>query len=486
MNIFAALFGKRAGSATPQVEVPKHAAALSAPVQPPTDRIAQPASHQERIPEISSNTSVSYLIESMGSHVGRVRQAAVMRSVAIKDPQLFPAIVERLNDWVPQVRDAARFAVMTMLPIMPASEVIATLPNILKLRTARRSDHSGWLTTFTLELLRGMPPDALLSGLTTGTIQVARAIFLILNESPSVDKSTVLRIALTQRRDILLATQAACMIGQLPLEEQQMRYETAMQSHFGSVRTIAIQGLLGQQFSETSRRIATSALRDPQSSVRGAAIAHLLANCVDVAAYYRELLAAPSTSPGTVRMCLIALAGLRHAEDTSLVRSFVSCSAIQVRAAAFASWLRLVPADKDEIAVMAISDTARSIIRAGLEMSHRHGAFIPFHTAFAIFSERKEWSLLLVFAQTETWSYLEAIARTALLTGGEDPVRPDLKLELRKWISASRSFTRPTKAQLEFFLAPETIRILESIAPHDVQFGILLRQELDVVRGTRS
>ncbi len=259
-----------------------------------------------------------------------------------------------------------------------------------------------------------------------------------------------------------------------------------MKSHFGAVRTIAIRGMLRQPFGEASRRFATDALLDPQSSVRGAAIAHLLANAIDVAAYYRGILAASSTSPATVRMCLLALAGMRDADDIALVKQFLCSPAISVRAASYASWLKLAPADKDEIAAMALSDEARSIMKAGINMTSRQGAFIAFDTVIGILSRRQEWALLLQYAQSEKWNWLESIATITLATGAQHKIRPALAREIRHWMNVAGSFTRPSQAQRTYFLDPATLEALQSIAPDRADFHQGLHRELNKAPGTRA
>lgn len=456
MNIFSALFGKRAQTF-------------------PSKEMRQ----------IQTSTSVAFLVDSMRCYDGYYREAAIARSVALKDPRLLPTITERLNDWVPHVRDAARVAVMTLLPLMPASAVIAALPEILKLRTASRSDHSQWLADFTRAVHDWLPLQAFMAGLIDDNIHVARASFEFIQHSSLVDKSGLIRLTLTQRRDIVVALWAARMINALPPQEQHVQYTAAMQSHFGAVRTFAIRALLSQPFSTSTRQLATGVLLDPQLSVRETAIGHLIRNCVDVAQIYRDYLTSPFPSPATIRLCLTALSALRETNDISLVKSFLRQPIASIRKTAYTAWFKLASEEKDAIAHLALDDEATSVRSYAFDLTKRQGAFIAFDTVLACLSARQDWPLLLRFGQLERWNGLEAIAQTAFATQSGDEIRLELTLGFEKW-GAMSSYTRPTKVQLDFLLAPDTMAIFESLAPQGAKFVENLRHELELVGGTRS
>ncbi len=216
MKNFLDLVRKLLGPAAGRGQVSELVLARPINPQPSRDLPQVPRNIQHGVAQIRASTNVPFLIESMGSGVGHWRQAAIQRSAALQAPELFRAVVERLNDWVPQVRDEARITVMALLPIMSPRDVIAALPTILKLQTAHRSDHSDYLRTFKLELLATIPPAALMGGLNSDSVHVTRATFTILKDAPSVDIPTLLRLTLTQRGDIVAARQAAWMIDQLP------------------------------------------------------------------------------------------------------------------------------------------------------------------------------------------------------------------------------------------------------------------------------
>jgi hypothetical protein len=425
------------------------------------------------------------LLPFLAHRDGFVRQASISRAVALAHAGLLLPIAERLNDWVPQVRDAARAAVLTLIARVPASEAIGILHQVERLRTAGRSDHRHWLSDFECALQRAVNVDQLVACIGDGDVDIARACFNFLQRNAMVDASTLIRLGLGSRRDIVMSLRASTMINVLPLDAQDRHYRTALNSHFGAVRTVGIRALLCRPNCPILRELAISVLLDRQSSVRGAAMTYLRSEAVDVAAYYRSLLEAPTTTSAVVRICLGSLAGLRSGADLALVKSFLASPLISIRTSAYAAWLKLAESDKDHIAARSLADEARTIRKGALDMTKRQGAFIPFDTVCAVLTQHQEWRLLLRFSQLEKWNALEGIARVAIATGLWHPMRPELERELVRWMQTPGSFTRPNPCQLEFLRAAETVALLNAMTPQDVDFTAFLERELSIALGKR-
>jgi hypothetical protein len=106
------------------------------------------------IETVGFSTSVDELRLYARDYSGYVREAALNRCVELGWPELLPLVAERLNDWVPEVRHMARKALMTLLPLVAASQILAVVPVILRLNSGGRGDHVVWLTQFEAELIQ--------------------------------------------------------------------------------------------------------------------------------------------------------------------------------------------------------------------------------------------------------------------------------------------------------------------------------------------
>ena len=64
-------------------------------------------------------SSLSDLALHAAHSSGYVREAAARRCAERGEPDLLPVVTERLNDWVPEIRNAARQALSTLLLAAP-------------------------------------------------------------------------------------------------------------------------------------------------------------------------------------------------------------------------------------------------------------------------------------------------------------------------------------------------------------------------------
>jgi hypothetical protein len=437
------------------------------------------------ISDLDGIDTATALLPFLSSRSGYVREAAIARGVILAHADVLLPIAGRLNDWVPTVRDAARAAVLTMMAKLPGLATIGILHQIESLRAAARSDHSQWLRDFERLLTDVVSADQLIAGVRGDDVNTARACFSALQRNAMLDASMLIHLGLGSRHDIVMSLRAANMIGKLPLHAQDSQYRIALDSHFGAVRTVGIRALLGRPQSPALRDLAVTALLDAQSSVRGAAISYLRAQLVDVAAYYRTLLEAPSTTSAVIRIGLASLAVLRSTPDTRLVKSFLASPLISIRTSAYMAWLKLAESDKDEIATRALDDTARTIRKMALGLTQRQGAFIPFETACTVLARHQDWGPLLRFSQQEKWNALEGIARIALATGPVHQMRPELERALYGWMQNAGSFTRPHPDQMAFLRAAETTAVFNAMAPRDSDFPKILERELSIALGKR-
>jgi hypothetical protein len=325
-----------------------------------------------------------------------VREAALKRSVTLASPELLPVIVGRLNDWVPQVRQAARSALLTLLPFIPAAHWLTVLPSLEQLRRARRDDHAEWLDTFERSLLTWITKDDLVEAHGNGDIRMARACLRLLVQHEVLDPTALMALAMSSRHDIVLSLQAAKLCAGLPKDRQLDACLMAMRSHFGAVRAIAVAALLAPDSEANKPDIAMNALFDVQSSVRSHAIAWLVSQGTDVRGLYRAALEHDLTLK-RAKIALISLAGFRHPEDLPTFKANAEDPRLSVRLVAFTSWYKVVNAERDQIALLALGDVAPKVRKYAYDLVCKHGAFIAFPVVRDILVERGDLALLEMF-----------------------------------------------------------------------------------------
>ncbi|HEY0061465.1 MAG TPA: hypothetical protein VGC21_05050, partial [Telluria sp.] len=392
-------------------------------------------------------------------------------------------VAARLNDWVPQVRDAARRAILALLPRLSSHAIVALLPHIFALRRKGRTDHTQWLAHFERESLAIIHTADLIGAIRGRHVQLARAAYDLAARHGLLEADLLAQLALANRADIVTSVRAASAIRLLPSARQLPLYVHAMRSHFGPVRTIAIQGLLQHPDLKDKAAFAQTWLLDPQSSVRSVAIAFLLAAQFDARQYYRARLDDNGTAIAQLRISLTSLSSLHNAADADLARRFATHPRISVRQVACVAWLRLVPAEKDAVARAALADCSPRLNRTALDMVRRQGAYIAFADLRDDLLLRREWRLLLQFAESDPWNWLEAICWIAIVTGIDDAVRPLLTTSLRAWTKSNRAFTWPQPKQQGFITSEGACGIYRAL--EDSGASVMEQVQARLSMGTR-
>jgi hypothetical protein len=453
MNLFKTLFGKK-----PPVEIPTPEIEIETSFPSPFSKA--------HFKTVDASNSIPDLIRIMDHNSGYKRQAAIKRAVALRHSDFFPAIAARLNDWVPQVRDAARAGLITLLPLIHPAAVLPILPALANLRNAGRHDHAAWLDSFESGLIDHLALPALTDGVLADDKKIAHACFDLIRRHSLLHRGALVEIGLLAH-DIGTNREAAMMIGALTQGEREPHFEAALRSRFGAVRVIGLRGFLNETGSLHKQTTAIRSLLDSQSSVRAVAIAWLTASGVDVRGHCHRLLALPAASARDLRISLATLGALRQADDAVIVRTFTSHLAIAVREAAYAAWLKLAESEKDVIASKALGDAAERIKKMAMEMVTRHGAFIAFATACALLARHQDWPRLMRIGGNDRWNVIEAVARLA--PTADAAARTDLGVELESWASGAATYHRPTAAQAEYLRSPEANAVFATLAGRDLR-----------------
>lgn len=429
MKLFRALFGKTKNLAPAQVATP----AMPAPA---VNNHVAGAINAANVTE-----SVSELTMLARHYSGYVRQAALSRCAVLARPELLPVIVDRLNDWVPAVRDTARSAVLAVLPFVPSPQLLATLPAIQHLHGTGRADHTQWITLFEQNLIRLTSTGDIVAAMQAASIKVARACFQLVRTYHLLETGTLLRMILAGSNDIVLAVECVRLAAALPVAMRRAPYLLAL---------------------------AKAGLQDPQSSVRAVATTYLRTTGVDVGKFYRGILQQPELPVKAMQVALISLAALRNAQDIMLVKAYVQHPRPSIRKTALIAWLKLSPGDKDEIASAALMDAAPAVRRFSLHAVRKHGAYLCFAVVRTRLTDTGDLVLLLSFVQTRMWDGLECIVQAAI-DDLSDPLRKQyLAAGLHDWLArAAHFYAIPSAAQRSFLTAPAATRVLRALLVND-------------------
>ena len=398
---------------------------------------------------------------------GYIREAALRRAAKGASPELLPAIAERLNDWVPQVRRVAQDVLLGMLPALGEEDALRLLPRVQRLHRAGRADHSAWIARFEQALLQKVGPQAIIDGMNDSDVHVARACCKLVEEEQLIPLEDLIARLLPSTRDIVLARHAVEAIFRLPEQAREALYRRALASGFGMVRAIALRPLLAEESAENDA-LAIRMVTDLQTWIRLIAGGYLKRRGIDVAAILVAALCAEGASSTTMRACLAGLAEQGATERLDLVRDFTHHPLARVQLSAYLAWLRLEPSRRDGIALEALHSPHRRVRKFVLQLVREEGVYIETGTAMSLMAAHDDIDMMFTFARRDPWSWLELVLQMESRSRHDPALRERLGHQLADWLQDSnRTFVKPSPAQRALFESGDTIRTFAALLKTD-------------------
>lgn len=419
------------------------------------------------IREDLKSASISQLVVWSRHYDGFIREGVLVRAVELRSPELLAAILERLNDWVLQVRQAARTALLTLVPLLPPSAILQTLPAIDRLRLAKRENHAAWTYKYHATVVDALGGGALVAEAVTGTGEVARSCFDIVKAHSLLEADRLAQRVLENGADFGTSLAAWRLGSTLEANERRTLAEIGLASSFGAVRTLALRESLTSA-GEQAGALAEQALLDPQSSVREVAMWYLKQKGYPVAQFYVDSLAQGDLAMRKTRICLASLAACGTRDHVAIIKRFADIPNARTQAAAVVSWTRLAPDARDEILRVALLSQFPRVRKLALVLMDDFGAYIDLDEALTLAEKRSDHTLVLSLARREPWTWITRILKMAN-TPVESPGKEHLIRELQKWLAASANiYTKPTDAQARNLMSPDTRRVLKELVGRDV------------------
>lgn len=195
---------------------------------------------------------------------GFIREVAVRALCAEPSPEALVALIERLNDWVPQIRDLAALGLNHYLSPSHAEDLLNALESLLALASRHRTDHGGTLLAVRKVLQLTESKDEVYSNFLARQSKAARYLFALLLENEQ-DTETLLRDALSHRElTVRLLAVDAC--NDLPHEQALPLLSEALHRPGAMVRVSVLRALL--PLLENPQQLLSTMLLDPSPAIR--------------------------------------------------------------------------------------------------------------------------------------------------------------------------------------------------------------------------
>ena len=296
---------------------------LANAVEKPTSNVRSP--HSMSVDAILKCTDLSILLTCVELNEGYKREAAVLQLGTLGDPVAISELLKRANDWVPEIRSAAKIALRKLATPENAEAFVMSLPELYHLRKCGRANHSQFISEIESYLIEPLNVLKILGGLNDSDSEVSRACFALVLKHKLADTDQFILNAL-QHKDVSIRLRASHLLPDLDEELKKQALKIAIKDKHMPIRREAFLNLLQIWGNEG---LAKNMLFDEHPGIREIAVAHLIKAGEDV--QYTYLRSLSKDDPQDLCAALWGLGFLKVAECTTLVKPFLNNENSRVR-----------------------------------------------------------------------------------------------------------------------------------------------------------
>ncbi len=419
------------------------------------------------------------------SHDGFVREAAVEALGLSGHGPALPVLLERVNDWVPQVRLVAQRAVESFLVEEQLASWAHALGSFVALRRAARADHSRLLAAVDGFLSQPGSINALKAAVASMPREAARYVFTLeMQHAADEATRTAVLAEAVKASDVVVAAQAVAAVATLaqPALRLQLALE-ACRSGFAPVRAAGLRIVLASASAEAVAQ-AQAMCWDRSASVRALAIGGLPPGGGPLVDAARQALQGGAGAKARVA-ALDLLCRLVPGEALDLCQRAASDASVWVRCSAFARQFALLGGEaRDALVSVALKDASPKLRHLAC-VQIRKGASPPAATELLAICGANPGAVghVIQAASRHTpWVRLEILVSALKVVAADAQGVRLVHDELAAWSSEMqvRCFVSPTKQQTvgiarlwagvrDNLPAP----LQRRLAPHLQAFGIL-------------
>jgi HEAT repeat protein len=309
---------------------------------------------------------------------GRVRERAVRLLAESRSLAALPVLGLRAADWVPQVREAARDAILRRLDDdidAAALAVIAPMALFLAQRQQGR-----WLADQITRRLADVSSSPVVTRLLTSTnLQLRRAAYQVLADAGTLGLERAVQAALHDR-DVIIRSRCAERAARLALDAGSAPLIRQMlASHTPRVRVEALAALNRLGEFDTIQ----AALPDRSSLVRGTARFYLRPHGVDFPEIYHRFL--DSDTDAVILGSVAGLGEVGTAADTDVIEPLLSHPRVKIRVEAICALETLAPAiDVEQMLTLIEEDPSPAVTRQAAAVILARGSSVDAERLLAL------------------------------------------------------------------------------------------------------
>lgn len=314
---------------------------------------------------------------AMSSHAnGFKRENAVRRLGMLGNPIAIPYLIVRVNDWVPQVRAAARDALSRLLRVGNGEAFVAALPAIVHLQTCTREDHTELMRAVQDFLVREENVHHLVAALHNPDSKVARLATQLLVEQGRMPATVLVETGLAHK-DVVVRSIVINLLAGLDGTAFTAAVANALRDPFMPVRREAFQQLLARDIG-AGLRVAREMLFDRSASIREIAVRRLLDAGEPVERIYTSALTEDGGRVAVITCVLWGWAFMNSQSRSMQAQQLLYSPFASVRRAALQAIAKLLGRDAGSCVEAALADASPAVSKEAARLltraDHRPGA----------------------------------------------------------------------------------------------------------------
>lgn len=434
MEIFKQLFGRKHQTAVDSIS----AFFNSVPswVKPDIEK-AQAAQHD------------SELVVLLSHRNGYVREAAVTRSAELLLPTILPHLMPRINDWVPQVRQAANKAVEAYLYADKFEDVLDALPSVYWLKNCGRADHAAFIERIEQFLVKNRRASEIPVILTKRIGLHARSLFDLAWKHNLASKPELIRAGLASK-DVPTSRRSCRAVHELPEKERMSFARELLKKRSGWLR---YDGLLIVSRLEPSKAKDAAELNLLAEYAPLRELAERLSGWSkeELASLRRNTLQSKQANSATIRTAIKLCGILKDKSCEPVLENFLLDKRPSFRGSALLALTRISPGKFNEKVFEFLKDEAPAanhaalvaFIEGGLKMTPSEWKICAQATRIDGHFQR----LIALSCRIDKWEHLGALLEYSAQGKFSDLI----KSQLQVWrYQFNYSFMQPSQQQLEW------------------------------------
>lgn len=281
------------------------------------------------------------------------------------DPVALPALIERVNDWVPKIRNVSRNSILEIATKNNVFEFVENLPSFYKLKLCTRDQHEKLIEAIESYVTTSDNSNVVVNGLRSSNPLVVRACMDLCINYNLLDKLSLSKIGLSHS-DLIVRCRASGLMREFQGEAQQELLNVAILDGFMPIRREALQIFIALGAKD---EFVAPYLFDKHFSIREVVIKRLADSGISVSEAYKCAL--DSKSAFTIRCGVWGLGALGEASSLAKIEHLLTNPYSSVRKQAVTTLSKLNPSViLDKIKIL-LSDISPSVAKEAASVARK-------------------------------------------------------------------------------------------------------------------